>query len=84
MNLAYGDGKMSKDSEKVEELLAWKHEQEKQEAVEKATQGFVMLRCTTVLVSVWASMVGIGVWLSEHFNGVEAAVKAFIAAEYNK
>lgn len=75
---------MAKDDERVEELLKWKHEQETQEAVDKATRGFIMLRCTTVFVTVWASLVGVGAWASEHFKGLEAAIKAFIATEYSK
>ena len=74
----------NKKDDIIEELLEWKHEQETQEAVKKATSGMVMLRCSTVIISIWTMIGAIGMWASDHFRGLEAAIKAFIDVEYRK
>jgi hypothetical protein len=62
----------------LEELQKWKQEQEKEEAVKKATSGMVMLRCSTVVVTIWSMLMAIGAWAVQNFNRVEAAMRAFI------
>jgi len=70
--------------DELEELRAWKEEQEKKEAVEKATRGRIMLRCSTVLASLWTFGIGIGAWAANHINGIEAALRAYIQTEFTK
>lgn len=67
-----------------EELLKWKAEQERKEAVREAMQGKVILRCSTVIIAIWTALISIGAWASEHFKGLEAAIIAFIEAEYKR
>ena len=71
---------MKKDEleETIQELQAWKIQQEKEEAVRKVTSGMVMLRCSTVVVTIWSMLIAIGAWAVENFNRVEAAMRAFI------
>jgi hypothetical protein len=75
--------RMKKD-ETLEDLLKWKQQQETKQAIERATHGRIMLRCSTVLALLWTGAVGIGAWVTNHFQGIEAAVKAFIQSELGK
>lgn len=68
--------------DELEELQAWKVQKEKEEAVLKATRGMVMLRCSTVFISIWTALGLLGTWAAEHFKGIDAAVRAFISTEY--
>ena len=87
LNLYYLVSKEMKKEEiesTIEELSEWKHQQEKEEAIRKATHGRIMLRCTTVILSIWTAMIAAGTWAVDHFNGLQAAIKVFIATEYSK
>lgn len=72
---------MVKKDELLEELLEWKQEQEKQEAVRKATAGMIMLRCSTVVIAIWTTITMLGAWVVDNYNGLEAGIRAFLEAK---